>query len=508
MSKKVILALPVDGRPVTREQVQLVADIAGCELRCPDVSQLGFFRQPADRKLLKQWLMDNAEQADGFILSMDMLVYGGLVPSRFVEDKASDLSDYLQLLSELKDLYPEKPIYTFAATMRMSNNNINEEEKDYWSAYGKLIWRWSFFSDRYQCLAKQQDQAIALQAQTQIPQDVQDDYLSTRKRNINITYQLLSLVEKGVIDRLILPQDDTAEFGFNIAERRQLQSLVAEKNLAEQVLIYAGADEVLYSLLVHQLIALQVIKPYKLALSIHHPQLLTQMVARYEDRPVLESIANQITAAGAMLVDNSDDADAIIAVHSQGAIQGEWALAYPLEEKVANDSAWLQTLTRHSKPIALLDLAYANGADPQIIAELPISLNKLIGFAAWNTASNSIGSLVAQIGVSLQAADTAKQAQLLAIRFLDDYLYQAIYRAQLRSQVHEETQDSANILAKLKGIYITEARQWLTKHDFEQVTLKDIYLPWQRSFEIGLVTELTQVAQTGKSTPAEQVKAI
>lgn len=484
-TKQRILALPVDGRPVTREQVMQLANIADCELLCPDVEALGFFREPADRANLRDWIIAHAEHVDGFIFSIDMLVYGGLVPSRFISDSFKQLTPWLELLSELKVQYPEKPIYAFCATMRMSNNNENEEEKLYWAQYGELIWAWSYYSDRFTCLNEPRDNAEALKAKALIPDDIQDDYITTRQRNFKITQQVIELLEQGVIERLILPQDDTAEYGFNIAERRQLQALVAAKKLQQKILIYPGADEVIYTLLAHQLLQKKFIKQTKFALHVHHPEAFSNLIARYEDRLTYDSIACQIEAAGAQLVSNELDADVIIAVHCRGAKQGDWAMQLPLGEDLGISKDWLNELNKLQKPVALLDLAYANGGDPQLLEALPVGFKTLLAYAGWNTASNSIGSLVAQCCLAITEKNTPANQGLLATRLLDDYLYQANYRQQLRAI--EANDASTEQLAILKSLYLDAANAWLQQHQFNDVTLDDIYQPWQRSFEIGLV---------------------
>ena len=501
-----ILALPVDGRPVTREQVQLVARIANCELLCPPVEALGHFRKEADCDLLAEWIWGNAANVDGFIFSLDMLVYGGLVPSRFIDDSADSLRARLNILKELKKCYPDKPLYGFCATMRMSNNNENEEEKLYWAEHGTDVWSWSFHSDRFACTGDEKDREKAELARGRIPAEIQQDYLETRARNFSITKEVLALVEMGTMDRLVLPQDDTAEYGFNIAERRQLQQWVVEKKLNSSVLIYPGADEVIYTLLVHQLQTLDRQRSgdavsLRIALRPHHRGALAKMVARYEDRPVTESIRCQIEAAGARLVDSESEADVVIAVHCRGAIQGDWAMQYPLGEDLGFDEDWVaqlqNDLSSGRKPLALLDLAYANGGDPELMAVLeqqaePV-LCALQAYSGWNTASNSIGSLVAQLCASLHAPmsldGTAHNQHLLATRLLDDYLYQSRLRQSLRAvqQAHNLADGDA---PALEEVYITTATQWLEQQRLSAVHLHSVYFPWQRSFEIGLRTSI------------------
>lgn len=495
MSKKRILAIPVDGRPVTREQAQMLASVAGCELLCPSVEHLGHFRQPANREFLSTWVEQNAARVDGFIFSIDMLVYGGLVPSRFVEDTADSLIERLTILKRLKQRYPDKPVYTFCATMRMSNNNVNEEEKLYWAEYGRLIWAWSYHSDRYQNLADADDHRVAKQAREQIPDAIAEDYLHTRKRNFAVTQALLQLARQGYIDRVILPQDDTAEFGFNIAERRQLQQWVEQAGLEQKILIYPGADEVIYTLLVHLLKQLNQYPSCRLVLHIHHPDCFHKMIALYEDRLTYDAIRSQISAAGATLIDDVNDADAIIAVHCRGSRQGDWAMQKPLPDSQPLDPLWLQQLAAFNVPLALLDLAYANGADPELISALPIKLSTLMAYSGWNTASNSIGSLVAQCCAMFFGKNRLENKHLLAVRLLDDYLYQADYRQRLRQRLPNGDTEPEKLLKELQDLYLEDARLWLKANSFGDIDLLSVYLPWQRSFEIGLHTAVNYQEQ-------------
>ncbi len=54
----------------------------------------------------------------------------------------------------------------------------------------------------------------------QIPNSVYEDYLQGRKRNHAVNRAMLDWLAEGVFDYLLLPQDDTADYGWNIAEAR------------------------------------------------------------------------------------------------------------------------------------------------------------------------------------------------------------------------------------------------------------------------------------------------
>ena len=46
----------------------------------------------------------------------------------------------------LKNILQKKhaQVYAFSSIMRISNNNVNEEEKEYWNLYGKKIFKYSY----------------------------------------------------------------------------------------------------------------------------------------------------------------------------------------------------------------------------------------------------------------------------------------------------------------------------------------------------------------------------
>jgi hypothetical protein len=491
-----IVALPVDARPVVRAQVQALAAMAGWTLAMPPIHMLGHFREPADRAALRAWLLHECTGASGVVVSIDMLVYGGLVPSRFIPDGLSVLEANLETLRLLRATMPSMPIYAFAATMRLSNNNVNEEEKPYWDQYGELIWRWSFQEDKAQTLGSADARALADEAKRQIPLAIREDYVATRARNFAVTKNVIDLVREGVVDRLILPQDDTAQYGFNIAERRTLESMISDFGLEQKISVYPGADEVMHTLVAHLVAAQSARAPLRVCFAYADPDDVGALRALYEDRPILDSIAAQFAAVGAVTVTSLANADVLVGVHTSGKQQGDWAMRKPLPKVKSVSAVWLAALRdaqRAKKPIAILDLSYANGGDPALIDALSkagLPLRTLSAYAGWNTASNSIGSLAAQLtlwhharGVSTEI--DAANLQMTTHRLLEDYLYQAVVRQQIRDVVDERALSAEALRDAVRAHFIPTANAWLVKEALP-VRVTDIDLPWQRTFEIDL----------------------
>ena len=492
---RVIVALPVDGRPAVRSQVQSMVACAGWQLRVPEVEALGHFRSPADRNALAQWLLREGAAADGFVLSLDMLVYGGLVPSRFVPDTLQELLHRLAVVEQIKARWPSKPVFAFAATMRLSNNNVADEEKPYWAQHGEQIWAWSFHGDRAAVTGDPASAALAQHAHDALPLAVRDDYFATRRRNFEVTRHALRLVQRGTLDRLVLPQDDTAEWGLNIAERRALQAETAAQGLQGRVAIYPGADEVMHTLCARLVAQQEAWPPLRVALAPSDPQHIAGLRALYEDRPVLQSVACQVQAVGAALRGEGASADAsadmLLALHTQGTTQGDWALQRALPQAVPVPAAWFARLRQWQeagKPLLLADLAYANGGDPALLSHLGGALPMPQAYAGWNTAGNSLGSLLAQAVLSQGRFTEPAAREARALRLLEDGVYQAHLRQVLRDRIDESRATPDELLAAARDTVVAPANAWAAERGLG-FRVKDIALPWGRSFEIDLRLE-------------------
>ena len=138
-----ICFIPIDNRPVCYNLAKEIARIdEEITLYIPPRKLLGDLKKNADITGLYTWL-NQIPEVDSIILSLDTIAYGGLIPSRrspeYFEDIKDRLLDFKEILSTKK-----AKIYAVSSIMRISNNNCNEEEKEYWSKYGKKIFEYSY----------------------------------------------------------------------------------------------------------------------------------------------------------------------------------------------------------------------------------------------------------------------------------------------------------------------------------------------------------------------------
>ena len=500
--------IPVDARPVTYDLPKDLAQLADWEVITPPKSELGFLKEAANFSALFQWIEDISESVDGFVISIDMLLYGGLVPSRINNESESIIRQRLDWLVKIKQLYPTVQLMAFSSTMRISNNYVNQEEKDYWNVYGKELWAYSYHYHLFQKYQLNADRDIMNDLTSKIPDHILADYITSRERNFKVNLTLIDYVEKGIIDLLIFPQDDTSEYGLNIMEQEQLKEKIFQKGLYEKIFIYPGADEVA-SVLTSRMIYELEKEAFPTFYPIYSGMKGALSIAMYEDRPLFESVKGQIYAFGSHTVEHPEEADIVIGVNVPGRKQGDLALQVNLNEVDTNDrniGEWIRKLRYYfmrDKLVAIADVAYANGADRTMIPQLlsVFSIEELSGFAAWNTAGNTIGTTIAQAALVYLAAkqgrvtSQVKDKQIL-IRLLDDYIYQTIVRQEVRKTVDEEQVQNDVRLEKVRELFKESSTTFIGQTNMKY-EVDSIYLPWDRSFEIGI--EVKSYEQEGFS---------
>lgn len=430
-----IAFLPIDNRPVCYTLAKDIAQIdESIEFFLPPREFLGDLTKTADIENLISWL-ENLPKVDSLILSLDTLVYGGLIPSRRSTETLEELE---KRLARIKPLLRNKKVYAFSSIMRISNNNYNEEEKEYWSKFGKKIFEYSFSGGVNKA---------------DIPDEILDDYLATRKRNFEVNKIYLAWQKEGLFDTLIFSKDDCAEKGFNVEEAKELEKLGGKTK--------TGADEIPLSLL-----ARSIDKKIKVFPEFLEPD-CKNLISNYEDVSIEKSVLGQLELAG-FEVSSPDDADIVLIVNNFRNKQGELVMGWATEPFDGK-------LVLPDKPFAVADVRFANGADNAFVEQLleKIDLENFYGYAGWNTSANTLGSLLCAMKVKWQAKQYNPQAfaKLELVRFLDDWAYQANVRAQIEKPI-----DIRNLMQPYETRLNNVLKLAPSKLDYTY--------PWKRKFEV------------------------
>ena len=441
-----IAFIPIDNRPVCYTLAAMIAGVDNSiEFSIPPREFLGDLTKTADIENLFKWLEDLPKQ-DALILSLDTLAYGGLIPSRRCPETYAQIEERVKRLEKiLKE--KQRKTYAFSSIMRISNNNYNEEEKEYWSKWGKKIFDYSYQTHKLGC-----ESCIT----NLIPSDILDDYLKTRKRNFEINKLYLKWQKEGLLDTLIFSKDDCAQYGFNVQEAQILETLGAVTK--------TGADEIPLSLLARAIKGSIKICPVFL-----EPD-YKNLVSNYEDISIENSVKGQIELAGCTLADN-ENADILLYVNNFKNNQGEIVMKI-------NTEYFNGELKIPDRPYMIADVRFANGADNNFLRELfknELKDENFFGYAGWNTSANTLGSLICAAKVKFFAKNYNKEAfkKLQTVRFLDDWAYQANARQELTAP------DIKILSGKMKNYEKIIAE----KLDTSRVNINYTY-PWNRLFEV------------------------
>lgn len=481
-----LLLIPLDDRPVTSRIPVQIGAIGGVRVEVPPAEWLGNLERPAEPEALLGWLVEKAPTAQAVILALDTVAYGGLIPSRQSSDSLETLQRRLAGLIKIKEQNPSLPFYGFSVLMRLSAEAAVEEEKPYWAEHGGALYRYSFHQDKYEQQGDARDLQAAMEARDQVPFEIVQDYLETRGRNAALQRMLVDWTRRNLFDLLVIPQDDTGRFGLNVKEQRQLSEQVKEAKLENRVLLYPGADEVASVLVARHLNRVRRASPaFHVRYSTPYGGTIVPM---YEDRPLERTIASQIQAAGGRMTNLLQDADVLLLVNTPSSGQGDLALRTHFDrvDKPERDlTPFVRQLNESLLPTALADVAYANGADPELFRQFRDYM-RLAAFAAWNTASNTVGCVVAQACAGLDPAqrDEAAQRSFMLERIADDILYQS----QLRPYLQEELTQGTPIDALASAVTPRLNALW-QRLVFRLPTASiAASLPWNRLFEIEVKT--------------------
>ena len=466
MSK--IALVPIDNRPVCYQLPQQIINQAKeHSLVLPEIDLMGNLDKNANINSILKWL-DSLKDIDIFVISLDTIAYGGLIPSRRSNDSYEEIKSRIDKMVSVLKKHSAK-IYAFSSIMRISNNNINEEEKEYWSSYGTKIFQYSYNLHKMEATCDSSYMVACNCNATRIPQDILDDYLNTRKRNFEINKYYIELKKQGIFDTLVFSKDDCAKYGINVKEAIELENLSSNE---ENIFIKTGADEIPLTLLSR---AINKQKHIKICPVYLNPNSINK-ISKYEDISVKESVESQIELSGGIISDEKS-CNLILLVNNFEIEQGE--LVMGIYEPEYN-----KDLIIPDKPYFIADILNANGSDNSFVKALFANnnLKEFFGYAAWNTTGNTLGSCIATALTYYGAKQPSKKDfKLLQLtRFLDDWAYQA----NIRTLIRNNKENLSNTVLK---ITMKEYENFL----FEKFDVKkyhtEYHFPWKRFFEIGIL---------------------
>ena len=437
-SRGTMVYVPMDTRPVCKDYTVATMQAAGWNIVVPPDELLSSLERDGQPDKLLEWLEQNAKEAVAVVASADALIYGGLVDSRTHHIEPSVLQSRAERLLSLKQKKHSPDIYVFVTIMRTPKASAAPAEPVYYEEWGGKLFRQGVLLDKNELQGLSRKETKELQALNhEIPRNVIADFYGRRRDNIRTTELLLHGIESDSFNYLLVGRDDTSPLSQAHKEARYMSSLV--NNFSNtKIRFFSGADQ----------LGLVLLTQAANRLTYNTPLVYTEFgagkggatVPTYEDDTVAESAKQHIFAAGGFPSRNPDTADYILLVNTP--YNGKTLEASDVKNSGVADKNTrafadkVQTYLEKDKKVIVSDSAYGNGADNALVKELfrrGIAYD-LAAYGGWNTSGNTLGFALSQ-GIESPYYEGNAAKDLLTVRYLDDWAYQANARMDVYKNV-------------------------------------------------------------------------
>lgn len=517
MSAAVAL-LPLDERPVNTTLPRDVAALAGVDLALPPAELLPHGRRGGDVEGLGRWLRSQAERGAGSIgVCLDTLVHGGLIAARISDDPVEACLGRMSVLAEVAARRPSTTLEAVSLVTRASDADDAGEEPQYWSRHGRRLHRLgALLHRRFEDALGREGLADLEGLEGVVPAEIRRDFEHRRLRNHMINLRALDLASQGVLNTLLITADDTARFSAGSLEQLWLGHWSRALPAGGTVMMYPGADEVGCTLVARALNRMASAPeagpegastepagraPVRIAVACALPDDMDR-VPPFENSPLNESVLGQVEAAGAVPVAGqrwslpAEPADVLLVVHPAGVEGLDLVVDAPPEDPdpAAATADLVERALAGGKPVVVADVRYANGSDPLLVAALRRRglLDRLAGYAGWNTAGNTLGTAVGvgvavAVGERLGSGSPHQLEKLLVHRLLEDDVYQARGRRVLREELglaSTGTHFGPGQEARAVTMASRMLGEGLRDLGFAGWRVENVGFPWHRTFEI------------------------
>ena len=508
-----LILIPLDTRPPCQKMVVDAGKMAGVQIITPPSEIMDYYTKEGDTKKIQKWLMDNIDKSDGVIVSIDQLLHGGLLASRESGTKQDESQILLKFMRDLKTKAKDKPIYAFNVLPRITPPPTLESDSKKMIKISRLIDEISIFEN-------EDDIKLLADLKEDIKQEDLDIYLDLFRRNTALNKELINLAKEGIITKLVIGQDDGEDFGIPNMEKKSLVNYVHSLGIGNDVvMITKGADEVALSLLAN---FVQKKANYQPKVYVeYNDEKAMRTVMPFMAGSVGSTVEEKLVMANAKKVNSPQEAGLILYVF----IGNDENMSTQRQSALK-----IKKYLEQGKKVALVDLSKHFSANevlfPTLLKE-DVPINELTSYAGWNTASNSIGTALANAVIYKAIRPTFNTTNdMLAVeynrlninyeRFLEDYYYLKevidVMNITLKNHGYENVNDldmehNYIWMNKLLQSDMQKRANQLNNSEVFKMPFKvqtpegvfdltirnlqvDVFFPWPRTFEVYLDVRL------------------
>ncbi|RXZ80938.1 DUF4127 family protein [Paenibacillaceae bacterium] len=468
---KNVLYVPLDDRPVNLDDVILLGKSAGLNLITPNEQdirnridsektvsedQITSTSSPTygNTANIRQFIWNNAGIVEGFIISIDMLAYGGLIGGRRLRTNGggtyphydSSTTHLLEVIRQIKQMYPNKPVYVLDTIMRLATTAFADgllftaysESRNFMGQPRQPFTASTTFNDILYGYDLSSDGTPYGNTST----FNKDHYYFARQHKFKSNcYVLDQLARCGYIDFLAIGVDDANTEGVQINEIRFAERYITtflggiDGQNPNRAIILPDADGLGHSLvarMANQLYRCGAKTRYRVRYYGPHG---STIINPYEYMDVHENMMRHIDVIGGQCVAHAPDVE---------------ILAITAADEASDAVSEVTTNAANCLATAVIDFTGGGVGNAEVTEALlgnPYT-GRVLGYSAWNTAGNKIGIALgmAQARYAYLVSETQPWAlstavnahgSLLFKRFLKDYYYKALAIVEIRQYARE-----------------------------------------------------------------------
>jgi len=498
-----IVHVPLDERPCNYDFPKLMFQGKEFDIVRVPFEYMGLKKRPGKIDKIQEFFENECKDAYAAILSIDTLIYGGIVPSRLHYNTIEEVSERLEVIKRVKKANPNIKIYAYNLVMRCPHYDDDDEEPYYYQHYGLRIHDKKAIEHKMKVNVATKEE-IDYYNSIVIPFEYENDYAKRREVNTAVTVNVVNLVAEGIIDFLIVPQDDSAPYGYTALDQMKVRKQVEKHNLQLKVLTYPGADEVSNTLFARMLNEYYNKKP--LVYVMYPSDECKNVIPCAEDRPLDISVRYQIIASGALMTYDIKEADLVLAINAptKNMIASQYRehsdyFGYVVGRNLVEFVEHIEHLVRvEKKPVTICDIGYCNGSDPAFV-KIFDSKNmymEMAGYASWNIPCNSLGTALPMGIRYIYPHNEELFSDFLMHRYVEDIGYSSLARKELREKYCGTNKGDYTIYdvhgqrdpywVSLTTKVMNELLLDLCPNLKGKYEILDMYFPWSRTYDIGL----------------------
>lgn len=473
-----IVFVPLDSRPCNTTWIEQFCARSSLELMMYPASLCGNLHKRSNQSEIEKFMLEQSKNADYLLIALDNYCSGGLVQSRLGDFDINQSKRIKTIFQQIKRINPIIKIYAFDTLMRTTVTSYGYESSVLWQQINRYSALKGLLNEKFDVNLHTELTSLISQIN---PNDLKR-YNNARIKKFNMNQFYVELVHERVIDYLTIVQEDAVIKGIQTSEQCKLIAQINQLGVAKCVKLYNGTDEAAATLLAKIISEVYQLKP-KVYIESNDSRML-DCTFPFEDRPFKINLDHLFDVIGIKnsTLDSSDFVLAIFADDNQRniSLNDTEEVVLPNEQALINFTNQVNQHIGDGKRVAILDLSFPNGGYDKLILNLDY-LN-LSAYSAWNTATNSAGSLLCDM-MCVLLGDATKS--FLKERIMDDCFYQYKVRRQVNEQLLKDNINMFDLgtfaeetLAKIRTL-LSEYRD-IIHCDFV------VTLPWDRTFEIDI----------------------